>query len=105
MNVVNSLNGNVHSQGIRIGHKAWLDMGSKEWEETSPENKAHAYQAAKLTGWTDKGLRQIILSEFRPRLDDFWADLIIDTLHSLEKEHPISITELKPITATTTFKN
>ncbi len=89
----NSLNGNVQSRGIKIDHSSWLDMGSIGWGETSKEIKAQAYQIAREVGWTDEGLKKIILTEFAPRLDHFWADLIIENLQTYAKEYPI---EIKP---------
>jgi hypothetical protein len=62
MNIANSLNGSVYSQGIKINYVAWLDMGSAEWQETDPKLKAAAYQAALVCGWTDTGLKNFILN-------------------------------------------
>jgi hypothetical protein len=94
MNAVSSLNGSVYSQGVKVDHRAWLDMGSKEWMDTSDELKAAAYQAAKVCGWTDDGLKNIIVSSFSPRIDHFTADVIIETLQELANKHPIPVEEV-----------
>lgn len=91
---VTSLNGSVHSQGIKIDHVAWLDMGSKEWASTSDKDKAAAYQAAKVCGWTDDGIKVIILREFSPRVDDFMADVTLDQLRTLAAEHPVDVEQV-----------
>lgn len=101
----NSLNGNVQSQGIKVDHVAWLDMGSNDWHETSSELKAKAYQAAKATGWTDSGLKKIIIDEFGPRLDHFWADTIIETLQALAEQYPVETLTLKDTDIKNEFKN
>jgi hypothetical protein len=91
---VSFLNGSVHSQGIKIDHPCWLYFGSIGWANTSDEVKAAAYQAAKVCGWTDQGLKKIILSEFGDRVDQFMADVIIEELQDLAKKHPVEIEQV-----------
>lgn len=94
MNKVISLNGSVHSQGVKIDIPAWLDMGSQEWQNTSGELKAAAYQASKVCGWTDDGLKVIMKSEFAPRVDDFMADVTLETLQDLAKQFPVEVEQV-----------
>lgn len=94
MDIASSLNGSVYSQGIKIDHRAWLDMGSTDWAQTPPEQKAAAYQAAKVCGWTDDGLKVLIIKEFGPRVDEFMANVTIDTLHELATAHPVEVEEV-----------
>lgn len=89
-----SLNGSVQSQGLKIDIKAWLDMGSQEWKDTENRVKAAAYQAAKVCGWTDAGLKAIIIGEYGPRIDQFMADVTIETLQDLAKEHPVEVEQI-----------
>lgn len=93
-NVSMSLNGSVHSQGIKIDYRAWLDMGSEEWKNTSDEQKAAAYQAAMVCGWTDGGLKALMVRDFAPRVDQFTADLTIDTLRDLSKTYPVPVDQV-----------
>ena len=86
MNLRDTLNGSVQSQGIKVDVRAWLDMGSKEWQDTEPDIKARAYQAALVTGWTDQGLISFMTKEFAPRVDEEWAKLTLDTLRDCLKE-------------------
>jgi hypothetical protein len=94
MNAASSLNGSVHSQGIKVDYKAWLDIGSQEWQDTSNKEKAAAYQAAKVCGWTDAGLISIMLKDFGPRIDQFMADVTIESLKEMAEEFPIPIEEV-----------
>lgn len=92
--MINSLNGSVHSQGVKIDHNSWLDMGSKGWQDTSDAQKAAAYQAAKVCGWTDDGLKAIMISEFGPRIDDFMAELTLEALREFSVTHPIEVEQV-----------
>ena len=92
--LTSSLNGSVYSQGIKIDHRAWLDMGSEDWKTTSDEQKAAAYQAARVCGWTDEGLKAIIINEFGPRIDQFMADVTMETLHDLAAAHVVEVQEV-----------
>ena len=94
MNPANSLNGSVHSQGVKIDYKAWLDIGSKEWQDTEAKDKAAAYQAAKVCGWTDAGLVAIMVKDFGPRIDQFMANVTIDTLKEMSQQFPVPIEEV-----------
>jgi hypothetical protein len=89
MNKVSMINGSVQSQGIRVDVRDWLDMGSEGWRKTPEEIKAAAYQAAKVTGWTDKGICALILSEFGPRIDEFQANLTLELLKEYEAKYPL----------------
>lgn len=94
MDTVNSLNGSVHSQGVKVDHRAWLDMGSADWQSTPDKVKAAAYQAAKVCGWTDVGLKVIITNQFGPRVDEFMAQITIDTLKELAEQYPIPVEQV-----------
>lgn len=89
-----SLNGSVHSQGVKVDHVAWLDMGSKEWQTTPDKVKAAAYQAAKVCGWKDEGLKALMMKEFGPRIDHFMADVTIENLQELAAEYPIPVEQV-----------
>lgn len=94
MSQANFLNGDVQGQGVKIDHHAWLDMGSVQWLECTNEDKALAYQAAILCGWKDEGLKQIILKEYSPRIDQFMADITIETLQDFASDYPAKITDV-----------
>lgn len=94
MKAADSLNGSVHSQGIKIDHTDWLDIGSKGWQDTSGEQKAAAYQAAKVCGWTDDGMKRIMLSEFGPRIDEFMADVTLESLRELAAMFPVEVEQV-----------
>ena len=102
--MIASLNGSVHSQGIKIDICSWLDIGSKEWQDTDAKLKAGAYQAAKVCGWTDQGLTAIITSQYGPRIDQFMADVTIETLRDLAKEYPIEVEQVYEEKKETLFK-
>lgn len=86
-NRLNSINGSVQSQGIKVNYKNWLDLSTKEWKETPDKVKAAAYQAAKLCGWKDEGLKTAIMS--LPHIDQFIADATIETLKVLADKFPL----------------
>src|SRR4051812_24434590 len=104
MDIVGSLNGSVNSQGVKVEHRAWLDMGSPEWKEISDTEKAAAYQAARVCGWTDEGLKAVIIKEFEPRIDHFMADVTIETLQELAKLHPLEVEEVYQVNNHTVLK-
>jgi len=94
-NPTSALDSSVQGQGVRVGFRDWLDIGSEGWKSTPDKVKAAAYQAAKLNGWTDKGLVSIIVHEFGPRVDEDMAKFTLDCLKDAEKEHPFEIVEEK----------
>jgi len=104
MNVLTSLDGAVQRQGIKLEARDWLDIGSETWSKTSDYDKAAAYQAAKMVGWKDEGLKQVILRCWGERFDASQADAVIEILQSLEKQHPLEIEELKKETHKDTWK-
>lgn len=97
MSSTSFLNSSVQSQGIKVDFRAWLDMGSQEWKETPEKVKAYAYQAAKVCGWTDAGLKKIILDEFTPRVDDFMANVTMDTLQALAEQFPAKVEQIREV--------
>ena len=86
--VINSINGSVQSQGIRVDVDAWLLIGSKEWEATPDEVKAYAYQAALATGWTDEALINAVVTNYS-HLDRAMMEFVIEELHALKQAYPL----------------
>lgn len=91
--VLQSIQGNVHSQGVRVDIRAWLDPGSKEWGETPDEVKAAAYQAAQNCGWTDASLKANMMRSFG-HIDSDLMDYVLKTLKDFSKEYPFSSKEI-----------
>lgn len=89
MSTKNAINGSVQSQGIKLDVKDWLDMGSPNWKATTDKDKAAAYQAVIVCGWTDDGLRAFMIKEFAPRIDEAAADFTLEILRDLAEEYPI----------------
>lgn len=89
-----SLIGDLSSQGVKTDYRGWLDMGSVQWLETTKQEKGIAYQAAKLVGYQDEGLIQIILKEFSPRIDQFSAEITIETLKDYAQEFPVEVEQV-----------
>ncbi len=92
--VLSMLDGSVFSQGVKISHRQWLDMGSKEWSETSDKDKAAAYQAAKVTGWEEKAIRGLMLGVYG-HLKESTLDMTFKLLEELVKLNPIEVEEVK----------
>ena len=92
--IINSLDGSVQGQGIKIGYRAWLDMGSKEFGETPDRIKAAAYQAAKVTDWADDALVDLMI-EKHPHLSEHIVRYTIESLQEWAKEFPCEIEETK----------
>jgi len=88
--VIESINGSVQSQGIKVAVEGWLAIGSGEWEKTPDEVKALAYQAAKATGWTDKALIAAITRKWQ-HIDEHMMMFVIDSLQDLAKTYPAVI--------------
>lgn len=86
-----ALNGSVQGQGIKLDFRDWLDIGSEGWKNSSEAEKAYAYQASMVSGWTNNGLKSIILSSFAERIDEATADLIIELLQDFSKSYPAEI--------------
>lgn len=85
--VLSSLNGSVQESGIRVNVDAWLNMGSSEWKEIDDKTRAYAYQAAKMHGWSEGALRDIVKTycpDFKP---DF-VDYIFSHLNYLTETYP-----------------
>jgi len=93
VDLLQTLQGDIYSQGVKTEVRAWLDMGSAIWAKTSGEEKAAAYQAALNCSWTDASLKRLITSNFE-HLDDSMADYIINSLRELKEEHPIDTEEV-----------
>lgn len=91
LKISETLNGAVQGQGVKVDVRHWLDMGSKEWKECPDEVKAAAYQAALLSGWTEQGLIRVMLSEFKPRVDEEWAKTTIATLKEMLESYPVVV--------------
>lgn len=91
--VFNTLDGSVQSQGVRVDARAWLDMGSKSWSETDDKTRARAYQAAKVTGWSDDALIAIMV-ESLPHLDQDIMEYTVGMLHDLDKKYPAKIEDV-----------
>ncbi len=88
--VLASLDGNVHSQGVKIGHRAWLDLGSKEWDGTPDSVKAAAWQAAKVTGWQEETLKALMVDGYG-HITDTTISMAISLLKSWESEYPLDV--------------
>lgn len=88
--VISSINGSVQSQGIKVTVDNWLKMGCDEWKSTPEEVRAYAYQAARITGWTDKALCSAI-SRVYPHLDNDMMKFVIEELQALAKQHPLQV--------------
>jgi hypothetical protein len=89
-----SLSGVVQSQGIKIPIRGWLDIGSKEWQDIESKEKAAAYQAALICGWTDQGLLTFIKSKYAPRVDEQMANMTLEVLQDSAKEFPVEIEQI-----------
>lgn len=92
--LIDSINGNVEAQGVKAKFSAWMVMGSVEWENTSEEIKAYAYQAAIITGWSDKSLIEIVCNSY-PFIDKNMAQFTIDLLQELKTKYPLEIIKIK----------
>lgn len=87
-NPLTMLDSSVQGQGVKVSARDWLDMGSEGWAKVPNRAKAAAYQASKLAGWTDDGLKAVMLKEWSPRVDDDTAIFVLNLLRELAKEYP-----------------
>jgi len=92
--VIDTLDGCINAQGIKVKFPAWMVMGSKEWDATPDQIKAYAYQAALVTGWTDKSLIQAVCSVYE-FIDAHAASFTIRLLEDLAKQYPLEVKEKK----------
>lgn len=92
--VLETLDGNVQSQGIKVSHRDWLDMGSENWNKTPNNIKAFAYQAALSTGWCDDALIQNMISTYS-HLDENVLKITLSDLQELSKKFPACSEEIK----------
>jgi len=92
--LLSSLDGSVQAQGIRVGHRDWLDMGSPGWQETEDNVKAAAYQAAHVTGWEDCRLQEIMQSCYC-HITDHLMVTTIECLKELAEQYPLHVEELR----------
>jgi len=90
--IIESINGNVQAQGIRIKFKNWMVMGSEEWNNTPDKIKAYAYQAALSTGWSDESLINAVCAVYE-FIDKNRAKIIISLLSDMAKEYPLEVTK------------
>lgn len=102
MKLIDALDGSVQSQRIKISARDWLDIGSAEWAKTPHAVKAAAYQAAKITGWTDAGLKNVMLKSWGPRIDEPMADYVLNLLSEWSKEYPLEAEIVNEIKAAKT---
>lgn len=88
------LDGSVQSQGLKVGHRDWLDMGSANWNVVPDRIKALSYIAAtKIGGWTDEALKTMMLKTY-PHLKNFTMDFTIQTLQELVQKENITIEDV-----------
>ena len=92
--ILSSIDGSVQSQGIKVSHRDWLDMGSEGWQSTPDNVKAAAYQAAHATGWEDARLVEIMLGAYS-HLTEHMMKTTMDFLKQLAEDHPLHIEEIK----------
>lgn len=59
--IIDSINGLVYATGNKIGIRAWLDIGSKEWQEVNDDQRKKAYNTVKASGWRDEALKILML--------------------------------------------
>ena len=89
-----SLDGDVYAQGLTIGHRAWLDMGSEEWQQTPDASKAAAYQiATKIGGWDEARIKEMVLRRYK-HLKESILDLTLESLKELSLLHPLHIEDV-----------
>lgn len=96
--VLSQLEGSVQSQGIRLSAAAWLDLGSKDWREANDQDRAAAYQAATVTGWTDDAIKDI-MRQACPHILPSIMDHTIRVLHDLAAKFPVAVEQIGPDTS------
>jgi hypothetical protein len=90
--IIDSINGSVQSQGVKIKFPAWMVIGSDEWNSTTDQKRAYAYQAALVTGWTNSSLIKAVCEVYE-FIDEHMAKFTIQLLEDLVKEYPLEIEE------------
>jgi hypothetical protein len=89
-----ALDGDVYSQGIKVDHRSWLDMGSEGWHNTTDELKAAAYQVAiKVGSWDEAQIRSMMLRHYK-HLTGSVMDLTLETLRGLVEQYPLHIQDV-----------
>jgi len=88
--ILSMLDGSVQSQGIKVSHRDWLDMGSEGWQSTPDNVKAAAYQAALATGWVDGRLVEIMLGA-HTHLTDHMMKTTMEFLQQVAADYPLHI--------------
>lgn len=92
--IIESINGNVQAQGFKIDFPAWMVMGSVEWQAASDKDRAYAYQAAEVTGWSDAALMKTVCNAYE-FISEHTAKVTIDLLKELKIEYPLEIIDNK----------
>lgn len=92
--IIDTIDGNVQSKNIKVKFSAWMVIGSKEWEETSDETKAHAYQAALALGWTKESLIKTVCAVY-DHIDPHMAKFTVSLLEELSETHTLQIEKIK----------
>jgi hypothetical protein len=90
--LIDTIDGNIQSQGIKVRFPAWMVIGSPEWEITPERIKAYAYQAAKTTGWSDESLINAVTAAYK-HIDKHMAKFTIETLKILAEEYKLEVIE------------
>ena len=91
---LSSLDGAVYSQGIKVSHRDWLDMGSESYAATPEPVKAAAYQAAQATGWDETQIKHLMVAQY-DHLTSHMMDVALETLQGLAQEHPVTVESTK----------
>lgn len=87
--LLNSLDGDVQSLGVKISHREWLDIGYEGYSKVPDEVKAVAYQFAIKRGWTDQSLTNLMMKSY-PHLSEFILNDTINDLRNLSQKFPVS---------------
>lgn len=80
-NILDSINGSVYAAGYKFDIRAWLDIGSVDWKETTEEQRKGAYRAARKAGWSKKALMEIMLKKYT-HLSDVTLEMTFEMLES-----------------------
>lgn len=86
--MLESLDGNIQSHGLKVRFKNWMVMGSDEWNSTPDMAKSYAYQIAKWCGWTTGALKNLLVST-HPYIDKNMAEFTISELDNLAMSYPL----------------
>lgn len=90
---LNMLDGDVQSQGIKLNHREWLDLGSKDWTNVPDKVKSAAWQAAKLRGWDKTPIKNAMMEQYK-HIKESMMNLVFEELESLVKKYPFEIEDL-----------